>query len=353
MDLSSEILETKDALEAIELFQEMGWTDGLPVVPPTEERVVEMVSHAGRSPDEVIGAVPPRRGIATVEKVAINAVMAGCLPSYFPVVLAAVEASLEEQFNLNGVSVTTGGRVPLIVVNGPVVKQIGMNSGHNCFGQGNRANATIGRALRLVHVNIGGAVPGEVDKSTFGHPGKYPFCIAENEDANPWEPYHVERGYRLDESTTTLFAGEAPHHVSYGGYHAGVSAEGLLLTMADALANLGHLNMYYVTSETLIIFSPRHAQILAHEGWSKRDIRLYLFEKGRRPASELARGGVFGREKWPRWLREVSENSLIPFVKHPDDIIIIVAGGAGNHSVFLEPWMGRAAIRRIKVPGDR
>ena len=342
-------MEVKDSLQAIELFYERGWTDGLPVIPPTEELVAEMISYSGRDSGEITGAVPPSGGIATVEKVAINAVMAGCVPSYFPVVLAAVEASLEDRFSLNGVSVTTAGRVPLIIVNGPVAKQIGMNSGPNCFGQGNRANASIGRALRLVHVNIGGAVPGEVDKSTFGHPGKFTFCISENEDANPWEPYHVEKGFRRDDSTVALFAGDAPHHVSYGGYHTGASAEGVLVTMADALANLGHSNMYYITSEVLVIFSPLHAKIIAREGWSKRDVRLWLFDKARRSVSELAKGGLYGREKWPKWLGEASDAVSVPFVKDPDDIMIIVAGGSGNHSVFLVPWMGRAVIRKINI----
>ena len=196
-----------EQIDLVEWYFEQGWTDGLPVVPPTPEKVEAMVAALGGQPEEVEARVPPRWGNLTREVLAINMVMAGCKPEYAPVVRAAMLAMCDPHFNLNGIQATTHMAAPLLVVNGPIRSEIGLNAGANVFGSGNRANATIGRAIRLVLLNVGGAWPGELDKSTLGHPGKYTFCIAENEEASPWEPFHVQHGYHKDESTVSIFRG--------------------------------------------------------------------------------------------------------------------------------------------------
>src|SRR5215208_532186 len=212
-DLTAARREVPDALAAIELYFQQGWTDGLPIVPPTEERVRECLEYSGHQASDVVGLVAPRNITITAEKVAINAVMAGCLPAYTPVVFAAVEAMADDRFNLHASMASTAGAAPLAIVNGPVTQEIGLNSGDNVFGPGWRANATIGRALRLVLMNVCRGQPGVMDKSTLGHPGKYSYCIAENEIDSPWEPLHVERGLQAAVSTVTLFAAEAPAYV--------------------------------------------------------------------------------------------------------------------------------------------
>src|SRR5579884_2679781 len=193
-ELASPRYEVPDTLEAIEFCYQQGWTDGLPVVPPTEARVAEFLAAAGLAPDAVLGTVPERGRVITAEKVAINAVMAGCLPTYLPVVVAAVQAMTADEFCLHGSMASTGGAAPLVIVNGPVRTQLGMNAGVNVFGPGTRANATIGRALRLVLLNVCDAQPGVLDQATLGHPGKYAYCIAEDEETTVWQPLHVERG---------------------------------------------------------------------------------------------------------------------------------------------------------------
>jgi len=212
--LVSQRINASDSLEEInDLYYERSWADGLPIIPPTEERVMAMLAGTTQKPQNVVAEIPPQWGEATVEKVAINAVMAGCLPEYMPVILAAVEAMVEKQLNLYALQATTHPSAPLVIVNGPIRKELGLNSGYNVFGQGNRANATIGRAIRLILVNIGGAVPSKLDRATHGQPSKYSFCIAENEEVNPWEPLHVERGFDPSVSTVTIFGVENPWNV--------------------------------------------------------------------------------------------------------------------------------------------
>jgi hypothetical protein len=198
-------VQPDETVDAIEFIYAQGWTDGLPVVPPTVEKVRAMVERSGRTADELIAELPPKGGKATVEKIATNAVMAGCLPAYMPVILTALEAMLEPHFNLRGVLYSTHLVTPLLILHGPLVQELGVNCGHNVFGLGWRANATIGQAVQLTLVNIGAAVPGVLDKATFGHPGKYTYCIAENEAASRWEPLHVERGLQRQDSTVTVY----------------------------------------------------------------------------------------------------------------------------------------------------
>jgi hypothetical protein len=337
-----------DLTDVMELLFESGWTDGLPVVPPTPRNVQRMLTGTTRQPDEVIGRIPPKGGRATVEKVAINAVMAGCKPAYLPVVITAAEALLDDRCNTRGVQCSTHISTPLLIVNGPIVQELGLNSGYNVFGQGCRANATIGRAVKLMLVNLGGAIPGVTDKATFGHPGKFTYCIAENEPANPWEPLHVERGFAPTDSTVTVFGAEAPHNINN---HWSATPHGLLRTIADTMSTLGS-NHLYLGGESFVVLGPEHADLLAKAGWAKRDVRAYLYEQARKPLSQVRIGGMYGpetrRNLWPRWIDHDNETERIPVARRAEDIAILVAGGAGRHSVYLPGWGARSVTRKIE-----
>ena len=284
-------LEIDATEDLIEVCYENSWTDGLPVVPPTTERVERMLSGTDRDPDERIAAVPPKWGRATVEKVAINAVMAGCKPEYLPLILTAVEAMTSEQFNLHGVQVTTSHVGPMLIVNGPIRKALKINDGFNLFGQGYRANATIGRALRLVCTNIGGALPGELDRAAFGHAGKYTCCIAEQEAASPWSPMHVDRGFQADDSTVTVFAAAGPQTVND---HGSNTAEGILNTISENIAAPGNSS-----GETLLVIGVEHAKTISEDGFSKADIRRFIADTTQRYFAEdlllMVAGGPAGR----------------------------------------------------------
>jgi hypothetical protein len=338
-----------ETIDAIELYYAQGWTDGLPVVPPTRVKVQAMVEHSGRAASEVIAELPPQGGKATVERIATNAVMAGCLPEYMPVILTALEAMLETRFNLRGVLCSTHVSTPLLILNGPIVQALHVNSGHNVFGPGWRANATIGRAVQLALVNIGGAQPGVLDKATFGHPGKYTYCIAENEAASPWEPLHVERGFQREESTVTVYPAEAPHNINN---HGSQNAHDLLTVVADCLSILGSNHMY-LGGECFLVFSPEHAATIAASGWRKQDIRAFLYEHARQPVRLLQVGGMYGTEThrnlWPRWVNRADPEALVPPVRRAEDLSILVAGGAGKHSVFLPGWGSRSVTRKIPL----
>ena len=284
-------LEIDETEDLIEVCYGNGWTDGLPVVPPTPKRVERMLSGTDRAPDELIAAVPPKWGRATVEKVAINAVMAGCKPEYLPLILTAVEAMTAEQFNLHGVQVTTSHVGPMLIVNGPIRKALEINDGFNLFGQGYRANATIGRALRLVCTNIGGALPGELDRAAFGHAGKYTCCIAEQEAASPWSPMHVDRGFQVDDSTVTVFAAAGPQTVND---HGSNTAEGILNTISENIAAPGNSS-----GETLLVIGVEHAKTISEDGFSKADIRRFIADTTQRYLAEdlllMVAGGPAGR----------------------------------------------------------
>ncbi len=279
----SQTVATADDLEAVNaLFYERGWTDGLPIIPPTRERVERMVAGGGRPGDALVGRIPPKWGEATVERIAVNAVMAGCRPEHLPVVLAAVEALLDDRVNLHGVQCTTHVTTPLIVVNGSLSRRLGINGGPNCFGQGWIANAAIGRAVRLILVNLGGARPGRIDKATFGHPGKYAYCVAENEAESPWEPFHVEQGYRPDESAVTVFAAEAPHNVNNHSFQP----YRLLDAVAGTMTTLG-ANNFYVMGDYVVVLGVPPAGRAPQIRW---DVR-----RARRAQPLAALGGARGR----------------------------------------------------------
>lgn len=301
-----EIEATEDLIEAC---YENGWTDGLPVVPPTPERVARMLSGTDLNPEELIAAVPPKWGRATIEKVAINAVMAGCKPAYLPLILTAVKAMTDEQFNLHGVQVTTSHVGPMLIVNGPIRKQLEINDGFNLFGQGWRANATIGRALRLICTNIGGALPGELDRAAFGHAGKYTCCIAEKEEASPWDALHVDRGFQPDDSTVTVFAAAGPQTVND---HGSNTAEGILTTISENIAAPGNSS-----GETLLVIGVEHAKTISEDGFSKADIRRYIADTTQRYSAE--------------------------------DLLVMVAGGpAGRWSIVVPGW-GSPSSRAITI----
>ena len=339
---------TRGDVDLIEWYFEQGWTDGLPVTPPTPERITEMVDALGGNPELLEVRIPPRWGNLTREVLAINLVLAGCRPSYAPVVRAALLAVSSSHFNLNGVQSTTHMAAPLLVINGPVRHAIGLNSGANVFGSGYRANATIGRAIRLVLLNVGGAWPGELDKSTIGHPGKYTFCIGENEEASPWAPYHVEQGYRTDDSTVFCIAAEGPHSVTN---HVANDPEGVLDSIASAMSTIAHNNAVS-SGSCAVVIGPEHAETIVSKQWTKSDVRNYLWEHTTNTYDEISFHGRYGtiyNRNLPDWYKRES-GARIPVVPSPDNIHLFVAGGeVGRFSAFLPGWghMTAPVIRSI------
>lgn len=344
-------VEAQDDFDAInDLVRSRGWGDGLPVLPPTAARVEQMLEYCDRPWDEPIAAIAPRYGAATPLRLAANAVMAGCRPEYFPVLMLAVEAMCEEPFNCYGIQATTHQCAVLILVNGPVARELDINSGHNAFGPGHQANATIGRALRFAQVNIGGAIPGLGDMSTFGSPAKYTYCAAENEQASPWEPLHVERGCPPEASAVTVFSAEGPHNVND---HESLTAEGILKTIAGTVAITGANNIWF-DGEILVIFGPEHAATVAKEGYTKKDVKQYIFEHARLPLSAFSRENLERRlRQWPVFegkFAEAGMDARVPMAKHPEEVVIAVVGGSGKHSAFV-PTFGasRAVTRALKL----
>lgn len=310
---------------------ERGWTDGLPVVPPTEELVRWMLSGSSRDPQEVIAVLPPKMGQATMEKLAINAVMAGCLPDYLPVLVAAVVAVAEEKFNLLAVQATTHPCGVLMVVNGPASRKLQINSGGNAFGPGVRANATLSRALNLVLLNVGGSMPGQIDKSTQGSPGKYTYCVAENEPASPWEPFHVEKGYSSEDSTVTVFAAESPHNIND---HDSTTGEGILKTISATMPTAGNNNLQFYSGEPIVMLSPEHAATIAGDGLTKEQVKEYLYEHARLRREALSEAHIEYRRKSPERYGQFMDSDLLPAARR-QDIIIMVVGGPGKHSCFI------------------
>jgi hypothetical protein len=339
------LFEAPDDIEAINrLYHERRWSDGLPVVPPTAERVQRMLAHTRRPPGEIVANIAPGFGAATIERIAINAVMAGCVPEYLPVVLAAVEAAVAPEFNLQGIQATTNPVAVWIIVNGPIVRRLGVNGTFNCLGQGTPANASIGRALRLVLQNIGGALPGEMDRATHGQPGKYTFCCAENEEANPWEPLHVERGFGRDASTVTVVGAEGTMNMNTHTKDAGE----LLRVFAETMQHPPS-NEYCYGSEPWLILSPEHAEVLRAGAFSKIEVKRQLWDLSRMPAGRMTERDLL-RVKASRTgeLGEIRPDTLLPIARRPEDIRVIVAGGPGTHSVYV-PCFGntRAVSRKI------
>ena len=291
---------------------------------------------SGRRPEEEIGEIPPAQGIATVEKLAINSVMAGCRPAYFPIVLAAVEALLEPEHNLNGVQTTTHSCVPLVIVHGPIGRELGFNAGDGVFGSGFRANGTVGRAIRLILWNLGGNIPGEVDKSTQAHPGKWSYCIAEHETASPWEPFAVERGIPAGSNAVTVFSCEAPHSVLCYG-----TVKQMLSCLVSALSSLGSNNVHAM-GESLVVLNPWQARQFETEGWSKVEIRVYLWEHVRARLAQIKAVDALGiaGQFWPKWVEQDNDDYPVPIAARPRDIHIMVAGGDTYFAAVCPGWGG-------------
>ncbi len=347
-------LRVEDSYRAInELYQERGWTDGLPIVPPTEDLVEELLGWTDRDRQEVVAVLPPRQGEATVERIAINAAMAGCRPEFLPVVIAAVEAIADPAFNIDSIQATTHPVAPLVVVNGPVARELSINAGYNAFGQGFRANATIGRAMRLILMNIGGGLPGRGDRATQGNPAKIAYCVAENEEQNPWEPLHVERGFAPDTSTVTVFGCEGPHNIQD---HYSTTGIGILHLIAGAMGEAGSNNLLG-RGWPLLSLGPEHAATLARDGFSKRTVKQFLFEQARFPLGRLGpeyRAFLAHRNGLPD-----RDDTMVPIADAPEAISVIVVGGAGKHSSW-QPTFGdqtrpvtRALCRRDGTPVAR
>jgi hypothetical protein len=323
-----ELVELEDEIESC--FQR-GWTDGLPVVPPTQARVIRMLEGTTRPPQERIGIIPPNRGECSVEKVAINAVMAGCKPEYLPVVLTAVEAACVDEFCLHGLLATTYFSGPVVIVNGPVAKAIGMNCGINALGQGNRANATIGRALQLVVRNVGGGRPGGVDRATLGNPGKYTFCFAEDEEGSPWESLARERGFSPETSTVTLFAADGVQAVC--DQHSR-RPESLARTFAVCLRTVAHPKLV-MAADAMLVISPEHGRVFEDAGWTKSRLKEELDHLLQIPGSELVRGANGIAEGLPE---NMVEPKMAKF--RPGGLHIVRAGGAaGLFSAIIGGWL--------------
>ena len=328
----AKLIEAPADLDALNKFYiKRRWGDGLIIAPPTQEAVQRMLRHTNRAPDEVVATIAPGMGAATVEYIAIQGVMAGCYPEYLPVLIAAAEAVATPKFHLQAIQATTNPSAVWLIVNGPIARWLEVNSGAGCLGQGAWANATLGRALRLILQNIGGALPGEMDKATQGQPAKYSFCCAENEEASPWEPLHVERGFAADANTVTVVG-------ALGTWSMNMTAK----KGEEVIAMIGDTMQYPASSDYMyggapfILLSPQHATLFHREGWNKAEVKRRLWEAskiraGRSKGSEFERMATGRRAE----LGEIGPDTMVPISEKAEDISIIVAGGPGSHSVFV------------------
>jgi hypothetical protein len=314
----------------IDFFHQSGWTDGLPIIPPTEPRVRRMLTGTDRSPQELLGLIPPRDGEATIEKIAVNAVMAGCKPEFMPVLLAGLQVILNPSWGLAPLQPTTNPMTPMLIVNGPIRNRIGLNSGTGVMGPGWQANATIGRALRLILLNIGGAIPPEIDKCTQGFAGKYTLCIGENEEESPWPPYHATQGFAPDQSCVTVVAVNSSTNV----HDSSDRPDDLLKTLAGSLASPGTDNVVDPFSTPVIALNPLHARILSDAGYSREKLQAFIYKNCRLSADALS-----GRRSHLRRAHGDEYylvDGYIPFTNDPRQILVVVTGGlGGGHSCYL------------------
>ncbi|MGH8663709.1 MAG: hypothetical protein ACREUX_05535 [Burkholderiales bacterium] len=335
MKLTSDSYEVADAFEANELYQRSGWTDGLPIVPPTEGGVARFLDAAGLSAEDVVGVEPVRRRRITAEKLAIAALMAGCLAEYMPVIVAVVKAMCEPEFGLHGTTASTGGSAPFIVVNGPIRTEFGMNATHNALANASRANATIGRSIRLFLLNVLGGIPGQLDRSTLGHPGKFTFCVAEDEEDSPWTPLAQERGVPAGQSAVTVLSVESPHQIMNEWTH---DPRDVLDTYAAAIR--ANMLTYSIWEGNYAMVVPKqHRQIFSDAGWGKRRIREYIYETAhvqRREWRTVGKSAIAGLKDEERTYRAL---------RSPDDLLVIAAGGpAGAFGAILPPWYGKKSL---------
>lgn len=319
---------------------EQGWSDGFPLVPPTEDKVAGFVELC-RGDNEPFPPMSPRRVVPTMQTIAANAVMAGCRPAYFPLVVAAVRAVLKPEYNLHGTLATTHPCAPMLMVNGPIRHEIGLNCGSNCFGQGWRANATIGRALQLTLLNVGGGKPGEMDRATQGSPAKFAFCFGENEEESPWAPYHVRRGFEASDNIVTALPCEPPHNINDHGSTTGI---GILETVAGTISQTG-ANVIYGSAPYMVVFGPEHAATLKRDGWTVEAIQEKLYEASAVHVSRVSqdnRKNYEEREQFP-------VNDRYYLTRSAADIQVAVAGGPGKHSAYI-PTFGFTEACSVRLP---
>ena len=316
--------------DPVEFFFAKEWSDGLPVVPPTEGRLAAMLAATHRGPEEVIGHVPPLMAPATIRAIALHAVMAGCSPEYLPVVIGATQCVLEERFNLVLLQATTSAGAPFVLVNGPYAREIGLSGGMGCFGPGYRANATIGRALRLMMMNLGGGIPGVTALSGFGGPWRYTYCIAENEEESPWPSYAQARGFNAEENVVTAIPLEGPVLV---WDDASEEPGRLVVAIADMMSALGGGNIYR-QADMGVVLSPQHAAVFSKAGMSREETHRMLVEHAGRRLGEIRRGGIWrgakGAARWPFEVALDDDDEFIPAIGHPDDLHLVIAGGSGS-----------------------
>jgi hypothetical protein len=337
VELTSKRHAVEDTADLIEFCFQQGWTDGLPVVPPTEDRVAAMLEAARLDPAREIGYVEHRAVSITAEKVAVNAVMAGCTPAHLPVVLAAVEAICDPLWSYHGPGTSTAGAGVLMVVNGPIARELDINAGDNLFGPGWRANLTIGRAVRLIMRNVCGSRPGTLDRGTLGHPGKLSYVIAENEAESPWTPLHVERGFRPDQSAVTVMAAEGPRQF-YNQLSS--TAEGVLATLADDMRISGNV---MGQPAYMLVLAGEHMRTIAADGWTKGDIRRFVWERTQNSHAHLKQ-----TQRMAGAVQPGDEARMRPLVESPDDILVVAAGGrAGAFSAYIPGWGSKRSSQPV------
>ncbi len=354
VDKTSGVLNTIDLddTDPIEALHRRGWTDGLPVVAPTPERVETMLAHAGLDAAEILGTISERSRSLSAQQAAANAVMAGCAPEHFPLALAALCAMLDPAFNANAVMTSTGGAAFCLLVSGPVTQQLHMATRHNALGGDNRANAAVGRTLRLVARNVFGARPGELDTSSFGHPGKITLCLAEDEPPPPWEPLRAELGYRLEDSSVTILGTEGPRQVAN---QLNPTPEGILLTMAAAMRCPAN---YAVGKggQAVAVLGPEHTAALVRAGWTRAQVREFLAETSRVTLAEIQAAGVLPETDTQHDMTPGTDGRL-PTVQNPEDLLLVTAGGHGaGWSAYIPAWAPKlhslAVTRRVPAPGE-
>ena len=333
---AADLIEIGDEEQAQEWLHANRCTDGLPVIIPTPERVERMVLASGLDGDLTLGTMGPGGGAATVEKVAANAVMAGALPDHLPVILAAVQAILQPEFDLGEMQSTTHCTAPLIIVNGRAREWAQVASGSGALGPGHRGNAVIGRAVRLAMINIGMARPGESDMALLGHPGKFTYCLAEDEESSPWAPQHTDHGYSAEQSAVTVVGAEAPHSVIFtNDADDPGSADRLLATLAAVLANVGSNNAHFRVGAQTIVLNPEHATVLAEAGYDRQMIKERLAALAVNPAERMA-------ELNPAFAGRAAGQTEFRAVPDPDDLVVLVAGGSGLYSAVMPSWAAGA-----------
>lgn len=309
-------------------FYQKKLTDGLPIIPPTQQKVDKFYKYSHYKPEDILGTLNPRQGKATIKKIAINSVMAGCLPQFMPIIETSIKAISNPKFNISAINATTHPISICTLINGPIRERLEINCKTGCLGPGNIANSSIGRSIRLCLINIAGAVPGIGDYATLGSPGKYSYCFGENEEENPWNSLHEERGFKKEDNVVTVFAVESPYNVND---HRSQTGYDLLDTIINTISTAG-CNNSHVPGELLIIMSPEHAQTIFNDNLSKMDVKEYIHENALVPERLANRGGRLLDIKW-------SKEDFVPLTRTANDVNLVVAGGFGRHTM-VAPGFG-------------